>query len=408
MSYKSLYKQFMINDLNSFNKIYQDRFNSNSTIKFNIKINNYQTFFNYDNKIMILIAKIREQNYLLEELLFTLPNIGIEQFQRKTLICEIENSNKIEGIISTRKEIFDLINEIEKKLKTKNRFEGIINKYMLLTSDKINLFDSFDIRRLYDEMLLKEIQEEDIQNVPDGKIFRKNEVFVLNSNSKIIHSGIMPEEKIIEDMDYCLNILNDSNIDILIRIAIFHFFFGYIHPFYDGNGRMNRFISSYLLSKYFNKLIGYKLSTTIQNHLKTYLDSFIQTNDIRNRSDLSTFVYSFLYFVYDSYISIEKDLLEKDKIYQESYNLLQEICLFDHEINNNQTIYQILVILLNVSIFGDFGITKSSLCQKLNKGNTKITEYLCLLKDKGLCEEIRSGKHYYYKANLEKIKSIVK
>ena len=100
---------------------------------------------------------------------------------------------------------------------------------------------------------------------------------------------------------------------------------------------MNRFISSYLLSKYFNKLIGYKLSTTIQNHLKTYLDAFIQTNDIRNRSDLSTFVYSFLSFVYDSYISIEKDLLEKDKIYQDSYNLLQEICLFDHKAFDSHT-----------------------------------------------------------------------
>ena len=71
---------------------------------------------------------------------------------------------------------------------------------------------------------------------------------MLNVKSgKVIHSGIYPEEKLNEAMTAALDFLNDDNIDILIRISAFHYLFGYIHPFYDGNGRTSRFISSHLL-----------------------------------------------------------------------------------------------------------------------------------------------------------------
>lgn len=111
----------------------------------------------------------------------------------------------------------------------------------------------------------------------------------------------MPEAKIIEYMNKALNILNDSSIDLLIRVALFHYYFGYIHPFYDGNGRINRFISSYILSKNFGGVIGFRLSMTIKENLSQYLDAFSHTNDVRNRADISTFIYEFLDIIYRSY-----------------------------------------------------------------------------------------------------------
>ena len=61
-----------------------------------------------------------------------------------------------------------------------------------------------------------------------------------------------------------LNILNNDEYDYMIRIAVFHYIFGYIHPFYDGNGRTSRFISSYLLSKNLLPIVSYKLASTIK------------------------------------------------------------------------------------------------------------------------------------------------
>ena len=43
--------------------------------------------------------------------------------------------------------------------------------------------------------------------------------------------------------------LNGDNINSIIRISIFHYLYSYVHPFYDGNGRINRLISSYYISK---------------------------------------------------------------------------------------------------------------------------------------------------------------
>ena len=82
----------------------------------------------------------------------------------------------------------------------------------------------------------------------------------------------------------------------MIRIAIFHYLFGYIHPFYDGNGRTSRFINSYLLSKKLQFLVSYKLSYTIKENMNSYYKSFKETNDEKNKGNLSFFVISFLIY----------------------------------------------------------------------------------------------------------------
>lgn len=396
-----MYKLFVMNDMDTFQSIYNQKFNSTSSIKFDIYINENQSFFTYDQYIMSLVSNIRSLDYQINEILSNLPLIAISQYMRKSLIDEIEYTNKIEGIIVTRKDINDLISEIEKKASTQNRLQGIVHKYLLLTEEKLTFNDASDIRKLYDEMLFDEIKLEDEQNLPDGKMFRKEEVHIYKSGEKIVHNGIMPESKIIDYMNKALKILNDQSIDILVRVALFHYYFGYIHPFYDGNGRINRFISSYILSKYFNKVIGFRLSMTIKENLTQYLDAFAHTNDVRNKGDVSTFIYEFLDIICKSYQKTEIYALEKNKIFDKYTKILDKVSsLFEMNKNKND-INQLLYILVQCSVFGDFGLSKTNLCRVLARGNTKITEYLGELKNHHLCLTIQSGKHFYYKANLE-------
>ncbi len=403
MSFKSLYTLFITNDYNKFNSIYNEKFNSESTIKFDIYINEYQSFFTYDKYIMSLVSKIRDIDERIKEIFSNLPEIAIDQYKRKSLIDEIEYTNSIEGVIFTRKDINDLINEIEKRFKIKNRFEGIVNKYLLLNSEKIEFNNPIDIRKLYNDMLYNEIKDEDEKNLPDGKIFRKEVVHVYKSSEKIIHNGIMPESKIIEYINKALNILNDKSIDILIRVSLFHYYFGYIHPFYDGNGRINRFISSYILSKHLNQIIGFRLSMTIKENLTQYLDAFAHTNDIRNRADVSTFVYEFLDIIYKSYQKTEIYALERSQALNKYELILDKIIpLFEFD-KNKKDIIDLLYILIQCSVFSDFGLTKTNLCKILKKGNTKVTEFLGILKKNNLCVEMQSKKYHYYRANLLEI-----
>ena len=301
----------------------------------------------------------------------------------------------------------DLIIEIETKSKTKNRLEGIVNKYLMLREEKLKFNEALDIRKLYDEMLYNEIKEEDVCNLPDGEIFRKEQVHVFKANEKVVHNGVMPEAKIIDYINKALDILNDDSIDILIRVSIFHYLFGYIHPFYDGNGRINRFISSYILSKYFNNIIGFRLSMTIKENLTQYLDAFAHTNDIRNKGDISTFVYEFLDIIYKSYQKTEIYALEKKRAFETYDNIINQLMVFDSYKNKHQ-LKDLLYILIQNSIFGDFGLSKTNLRKILNKGNTKITEILSTLKELNLVLDIQIGKHHYYKANLDELDLLVR
>lgn len=117
----------------------------------------------------------------------------------------------------------------------KDRLEGIVQKYRLLLDKKdIQFVKSQDVRNIYDEMLKNEISLDDKINLPDGSIFRKRTVHVYKENEKAIHEDINPETKIIQYMDQILTILNNEEIDVLIRVGIFHYMLGYIHPFYEG------------------------------------------------------------------------------------------------------------------------------------------------------------------------------
>ena len=87
----------------------------------------------------------------------------------------------------------------------------------------------------------------------------------------MIHRGTLPESHIIQEMDRALSVLNDEDACSSYSGSSFHYYFGYIHPFYDGNGRTNRFISTAYLAKYFHPLVALRLSAVINNNKKNIM-----------------------------------------------------------------------------------------------------------------------------------------
>ena len=98
MSFKSLYKLFVMNNINSFNDLYNQRFNSSATEVFDLFIKEYQCFFHYDKDVMNKLASIRSINYELEKIMSKLPELTLKQYLRKVLIDEVEYTNKIEAL----------------------------------------------------------------------------------------------------------------------------------------------------------------------------------------------------------------------------------------------------------------------------------------------------------------------
>ena len=378
--------------------IYDARFNSEASIKLPIKIHENVGFIFNTNEITKLLVKIYKTINKINLLRTHLPNIAINSYIIKSLKDEIALTNEIEGVRSTRKEIEDAIDSIKNDKSA--RFKGLVDKYFKLISNEIiPLNNCEDIRTIYDALVLPEIEKE---NLPDGILFRKEPVQVVSATPKEKHRGIMPESKIIESLDLCLDFLKSDDIDSLIKISAFHYLFGYIHPFYDGNGRTSRFISSYLIKNELDVLLALKLSYTVKNNINKYYKAFDVCNDRKNKGDITFFVVTFLELLSqasdDLYTKIA-DLNDQLNYYNNIINTLVN----EKVLNDKQA--KCIFILCQNRLFDDTYMNMNTLTELLEKSDTTTRKILKSLESKNLLVKSRNKNQYLYSANLDSLSS---
>ena len=353
MGYQLLSHLFY-SDPESYDTMYALRLNGESTYKFNFAIDEHPCFMVITPEILTLVNDILSMDNIVTDLSYDLPVLAFNKYTKKCLIDEVLLTNEIEGVVSTRQEINTILETLESG-KKKGRLYGLVRKYnMLAKRDKIPLEASHDIRDLYNDLCYDEVQKESADNALDGTLFRKGSVDVLSPTQKVIHQGLYPESEIIKWMDVALTDLNNQSIIPLVRISAFHFFFGYIHPFYDGNGRTSRFISSYLLSKQLNILLPFRLSLTIKKNLNRYYKAFVETNKKRNLGDLTYFVTSFLSII----LQAEKDL------YDDIQDNLNTFHFFEDKIkksNYASKTKKILNCLIINTLFGEQDLSRADI-----------------------------------------------
>lgn len=399
MAYIPLYEIYYKQN-NEWFPEYQKRFNNlfakhlDITIKEFNREKEFQLFYCHTEYIVTLQNKIMFDFLRLQKLFNLLPGAGIDQFLKSCMIEEIQSTNEIEGVISTRQEIREAI-FAQDKYNPDVRLWGIVNKYNKIINDEnIKLKTCEDIRNLYDDFILDEIKRNNTSDIPDGNIFRKNSVDIVSGTQKTIHRGVYPESKIIDYMTKALQFLHDDSVSIFIRIAVFHYLFGYIHPFYDGNGRMSRFITSYFLSKNLHPTIALRLSVLIKQHKNDYYKLFENTSAQINCGDLTPFIIWSLEFIASAITSTYKLLFEKYELFSSLNQKLDE--MLKNEDNTTKRVYN---ILLQAAVFSDMGATSQEIVQTLKLSKRTIDARIKEIPNEILLAD-KTSRPYHYKLRL--------
>lgn len=244
----------------------------------------YKPPFHMTDKIMNLVADVSEQIGRIKVLSHGNLNPHLRKENR---IRTIHSSLAIEHNSLSLEQVTAVING-KHILGNPNEIREVKNAYdtyeMMLVLNPYSVKDLLKAHR----MMMKDL-------IPENGKFRSGGVGVFDGDV-VVHmappASLVPGE--IQDL---FAWYKNSEIHPLIRSAIFHYEFEFIHPFADGNGRMGRMWHSLLLGRWNEIFYWLPVEELIRSRQQEYYNAL---NKSDRESDSSTFVEFMLEILLDT------------------------------------------------------------------------------------------------------------
>lgn len=324
--------------------------------------------------ILKQVAKAHRYLAELKGIAKTIPN---EQILINTLaLQEAKDSSEIENIVTTHDDLYKENIFVE----TKNPASKEVFHY----AQSLKL--GFEIVRREEMLLNKHIIA--IQQEMEGNRagFRTQAgTKLINSSGEIVYTPPQDTEQVLRLMSNLEKFINNNDFadyDPLIKMAIIHYQFESIHPFYDGNGRTGRIINIlYLvLQKLLDLPILYLSGYIIRNKAEYY--QVLQ--NVRLKDDWESLIIYMLKGVETTAQETITLIEEIKKLMQEYKHLLRE---------KHPKIYS--QDLLN-NLFKNPYTKTEFIEQELQISRRTALNYLDTITQAGLLEKIKVGNYNYY------------
>lgn len=258
----------------------------------------YQPLFSINSKIILLVAEISEQLGAISTTVNLSNNPILLRANRiKTIQASlaIENNTlsieQVTAVINGKRILGDPIEICE----VKNAFAAY---EQLLQYNPYKVDDLLLAHRLLMSGLIS-----------SAGMFRSGGVGVFKNN-KVIHmappANILPE--LIRNL---LCWYQESDLHPLIKSAIFHYEFEFIHPFADGNGRMGRLLHTLLLSQWKNIMAWIPVETIVKERQTEYYNMLEQAD---KSADCTCFIQFMLQALYDALMQFDKSDQVSDQV----------------------------------------------------------------------------------------------
>lgn len=254
-----------------------------------------------DEKICITSKTELEANLKTIYILYvTLSN---DKLEKDCILLDSFHSATIEGAHTTVSEVRKCIGD--GKPKTKDA-KMVVNTIKAQEYAYKNIINQKNIRQLWETIVEGVCENED----KAGSLYRNGMVYIGDVN-ETVHT---PAEanRIEMMMDSAFKFSEESELDSILKAFVFHFYFVYVHPFCDGNGRCARVInSSQLYFSNMEKISYIPLITAINRNLPGYYKSLRDSEIIYGTGknkwiDLSPFLSYMLEIFEQAIIDAEK------------------------------------------------------------------------------------------------------
>jgi Fic family protein len=337
----------------------------------------------FDVESKVVLKKTTSAGRCLAELKSIAKTIPNEAILINTLVLqEAKDSSAVENIITTHDELFkadvlaDLwsfgaIKEVQNYAHAlKNGFE-IVQKTGLLTANHI--------------VRIQEVLEENKAG------FRRQAGTTLKNarTGEVVYTPPQDFDTISELMRNLEIFINDndfSDLDPLVKMAIIHFQFESIHPFYDGNGRTGRIINIlYLILQGLLELPILYLSRYVINNKQAY---YQRLQAVRDNNDWENWILFMLDGVEQTALQTTELIINiKDLMQTYKLQIRQQYHFYSHELLNN--------------LFKHPYTKIEFLETDLNVSRPTAAKYLNTLAKDGLLTKVQiKGKTYYVNSPL--------
>lgn len=211
---------------------------------------------------------------------------------------EIIATSSIESFDFNRDSVRNILKGMAPKDEQENRIMGLKNGLDFIT-DTSNKITEENLYRLY-MMTVGDFLEDD-DKLLSGNFYRHDTVYIVSS--RIEHIGI-GHEKVPECMKDLIAFANaEDDLNDLVKAAVIHFYFAYVHPYFDGNGRMARLVHLwFLIQKGYLSVLFIPFSSSIERSRKAYYNAYTlieQNRKFSGKIDVTPFIIYFIENVYN-------------------------------------------------------------------------------------------------------------
>ena len=355
---------------------YRLRIDNPATYRSGIVFDSHEIFATCVTDLVMHMNDIAYAEKAVEKAWGRLPRFAQREYLMQLIAKEVQNTNIIEGVHSTRKELSKALNAASEQNKH-TRFSEFTKLFLELADSKEkSVTDSVadlnaksvekssvksvadskesstsipqtlqDIRKIYDSIMQGELEAKDI---PDGEIFRSGKVSIRDGANNVVHDGDATEAEIQDHLTQMLSLMNSNKVPTLIKACMCHYAFESVHPFYDGNGRTGRFLLALQLHEQLSMPTILSLSSIIYAEKSGYYAAFSKAQELFNCNDLTMFCCTMLQYIKKAQNEVLNNIILQLK---QTLYCMDKLFEFSKKTAISKVQYEVMTILLQNKLF---------------------------------------------------------